>query len=366
MEDATGKRPSVPSNILNGATINAGRTAPDNTSGTQNQQEKAVAYAKKGALLAILSGIIFSFNSIVLKHSEGFYPFNCNELMLLVPFICVGVHDFTASLFVTWRNFKGGYMPELRRSLLSKPGRRVILGACIGSICGMGGYMTALRFIDPAYVLPITSLYPAVAAVLAVFVLKERISTRAWLGLGFCVFGAVVIGYSPPNVEVNSHLFYWGLFFAVLASVGWGAEGVCATSGMDFILPPLALNIYYMVSSFLYLCIFIPLMSCIVLPQAGGWSILADFASSKGILFIMLGGLIGTFSYLAWYRAMNMTGVSRAMALNISYALWGLLFSIVFTDTTVTGNLIIGAIVIFVGMFLVIGNPKDMLDLRKK
>ena len=37
-----------------------------------------------------------------------------------------------------------------------------------------------------------------------------------------------------------------------------------------------------------------------------------------------------------------MAGVSRAMALNITYALWGVLFGALFTDVEITRSLVIG------------------------
>lgn len=52
------------------------------------------------------------------------------------------------------------------------------------------------------------------------------------------------------------------------------------------------------------------------------------------------------------------------MALNITYALWGVLFGALFTDVEITRSLVIGAAAIFVGMFLVIGNPRDIINLR--
>ena len=54
-------------------------------------------------------------------------------------------------------------------------------------------------------------------------------------------------------------LFYLGIAFAFLAAFGWAAEGVCVTSGMDFIEPAVALNVYQIVSSLLYAGIIVPL-----------------------------------------------------------------------------------------------------------
>ncbi len=328
------------------------------------QEKNALNYAKKGIILALLSGMIFSLDSLLVEKSKEAHPFNRPELLLLVPFICALAHDFSAALLTTLANLRAGRIKDLGRSLLSKPGRYVIAGALIGSTCGMGGYMAAIQLAGPAYVLPVTSLYPAVAAVLAVFTIKERITPRAWAGLAFCVAGVITVGYTAPQGE-TSGIFYAGMAFAALAALGWGAEGVCATSGMDFIEPVIALNIYYIVSTTIYLCILVPVMSLVVLPAAGGITVLAEFALSPGLLFVALAGCVGSFSYQCWYKAMNMTGVSRAMALNITYALWGIIFAAIFTRAEITLNLIIGALVILGGMFLIIGNPRDMLNLRK-
>ena len=331
---------------------------------TSIQDRKSLRYAKKGILLAMLSGLIFSVDGLLIKNAAGHHPFNQPGLMLLIPLVCAGVHDMSAALVTTFINWRSGRLPELWFSLVSKPGRSVIFGALIGALCGMGGYMAALQLAGAAYVLPITSLYPAVAAVLAVFVLKERISSRAWLGLTLCIMGAAAIGYSSPGGETGN-LFYLGLAFAVLAAIGWGTEGVCATSGMDFIEPVVALNIYYCVSTLLYVGVLIPVAAWIVLPGKEILPVLGDFALSRGTLFIACAGFFGSCSYRCWYTAMNMTGVSRAMALNISYALWGIVLSSIFTDVDITRGLVVGAGIIFSGMLLVIGNPKDMINLRE-
>ncbi len=336
------------------------KTSPNPVS---QEEKKALAYAKKGIILALASGMIFSLDGLAVKRSEAYSPFNDERLWILAALVCAGVHDVASAVCASFMNWKSGRLKEVGRGFLSRPGRYVIIGALFGAILGMGGYMGGLKLAGPAYILPITSLYPAIASVLAVWILKEKISPRAWAGLALCIAGAVIIGYTKPETQTGE-MFYLGLLLAGMAAVGWGAEGVCAASGMDFIEPEVALNMYYLVSSFLYLTVIIP-AALIMLPSAGSADDVAAFAGSPGLLFVILAGCVGSFSYRFWYKAMNMTGVSRAMALNISYALWGILFSAMFTKVEITANLVAGAMVIFAGMFLVIGNPRDMLDLRK-
>ncbi len=331
---------------------------------TSLQEKKALAFAKKGIFLALLSGMIWSLDGFIVTRANASPPFDNPAFWALVPMVCAGIHDLVSAIVTTAVNWQRGRLREVGRSIVSKPGRAVIMGALFGALLGMGGYMAAIQLAGPAYILPITSLYPAVAAVLAVFILKEHIPPRVWAGLALCVTGAIVIGYKAPESQVGT-MFYLGLGCAALAALGWGMEGVCAASGMDFIEPTVALNIYYLVSAAFYLLLIIPGVSLFFLPDAERINVLAQFFTSKGLLFVALAGAIGSAAYLCWYQSISMTGVSRAMALNISYSLWAILLSALVTDIEITFNLILGASVIFSGMFLVIGNPREMVNLRK-
>jgi drug/metabolite transporter (DMT)-like permease len=110
----------------------------------------------------------------------------------------------------------------------------------------------------PAYTLPITTLYPAVAAIYALFVLKENIPPRGWIGLILCVSGAVLVGYVPPALLTDA-CFYWGIAFSDITALGWVIKGVCITSAMDFVEPKIALNMYYLTSVLFYLGLAVPL-----------------------------------------------------------------------------------------------------------
>ena len=328
------------------------------------RERQEVRFAKKGLALALFSGMIWSLDGLALGKGLAERPFDAPALWLFAPLLAAGLHDFFAACLCLAVNCTQGRGREIIRTLFSKPGRLCILGALLGSPLGMGGFLMGLSLAGPAYVLPITSLYPAIAALLALVFLKERISRRAWLGLTLCVVGAVAIGYTPPE-SAGGGAFYLGIAFAFLAAFGWAAEGVCVTSGMDFIEPAVALNIYQIVSSLLYALIIVP--AALLHLSLGGYDItgLAGRAfTSSGLPFFAVAGVIGCITYLCWYKAMNMTGVSRAMALNITYALWGVVFSALFTEAEITRSLVIGAAAIFTGMCLVIGNPRDIVNLR--
>ena len=315
------------------------------------REQKELRYAKKGLALALMSGMIWSSDGLILGKGLAEEPFGSPALWLFAPLLAAGLHDFCAACLSLAINGAQGKGREVIRTLRSKAGRACIWGALLGAPLGMGGYLMALSMAGPAYVLPITSLYPAIAALLALVFLKEHVSLRAWGGLALCVIGAIAIGYTPPE-GAGGGLFYLGIAFAFLAAFGWAAEGVCVTSGMDFIEPAVALNVYQIVSSLLYAGIIVPLALWHLSASAPGCDIpglLARAFSSPGVGCFALAGVVGCISYRCWYKAMNMAGVSRAMALNITYALWGVLFGALFTDVEITRSLVIGAAAIFCG-----------------
>lgn len=322
-------------------------------------------FAKKGLIIGLLAGVTFAVSSVLFL-GEGVRqaPYNQPEFWIVAPLLAAGLHDLTAAFLGIGINYGRGQGHEIWRALASRPGRYSILGALLGAPFGMGGYLLAISMAGAAYALPITSLFPAFATILAIFFLKERVNMRTWLGLGGCILGAFIISYTPPS-DTPSSYFYLGILCAVIASAGWACESVLVTSGMDFVEPGIALNIYHMTSGLLYMTVILPLAVHFTVPGQSYFSVMATLLDSPGTVLICIAGIIGCISYLCWYIAMNTTGVSRALALNITYALWGVILSAIFLDVEITTALVVGSIIIFLGMVLVAGKPSDLINLRK-
>ena len=332
-----------------------------------SKQEKALKYAKRGLWLAIFAGMAWSWQGLFADQGAGRGFYADERFWLLAPILCGAINETWAGVIITIYNLMLGRGPELKRSLVSKPGRYVILGAMFGSIIGMSFYMASFSLVGAAYTLPITASYPALAAFLAIFILKERIRPMAWMGLAGCVIGAIIIGYEPPEtLTVSTGMFYLGLLLALVAAFGWAMEGVLATFAMDFVQPAVALNIYHIAGSAVYCLVLIPLVCSGLIVDQGGLATLKDMITGEGTGYLLLAGTVTPLALLSWYKAMNMTGVSRAMAINVTYSLWGIIFTAIFwQDVELTSFLITGAIVMFIGTVLVIGNPRDLVNLRK-
>jgi drug/metabolite transporter (DMT)-like permease len=137
---------------------------------------------------------------------------------------------------------------------------------------------------------------------------------------------------------------------------------------MDMLDPDISLGIREAVSALAYLVFVIPLIALFLSGKFGPtptWELISQSFSTSAFPIYGLAGFFGGFSYVYWYRALNMTGVARAMALNVTYALWGVLFGALFTPLELTTWLVLGAASIAVGAILVSANPRELFNLRK-
>jgi drug/metabolite transporter (DMT)-like permease len=110
-------------------------------------------------------------------------------------------------------------LPDSKRRRL---GTWLALGSGIVSCLGNIAYFDVFnRGAKAAAVIPITALYPAVTVLLAILLLKERVSWLQWLGIGLSV-GAIYLF----NVPQEQGMFSPWLLFALIPIVLWGVCGL--------------------------------------------------------------------------------------------------------------------------------------------
>ena len=326
----------------------------------------ALHYAKIGLFLGAISGIIWSIDGIILGNGLAKPPCNWNKFWLLAPLFAAGFHDLIQGILSLFYNCYKGKQKEIIRTIASKPGKLCILAALIGAPFGIGSYIISISLVGAAYALPITSLYPAVATILAFFFLKEKITKNSFIGLFSCVAGAIIISYLPPQ-SVPQTTFNLGILFAIIAACGWAIEGVCIASATDFIDPTIAMCVNKCTSGIFYLFFLIPGLYFHISnsnPEILLHDVITNIFNNNVLFYFFIAGICGCITYLCLYSSYNAIGVSRGMALNITSALWGVIISYFVTDLELTYALIIGSIIIVIGMLFVIGNPKELISLR--
>lgn len=312
-------------------------------------------FARKGVFTGLFSGCTWGLNSVLLGLALGLVPVMGDKAALYaIPLAAACMNDSLAGLWLLLYNGGAGRIKEIIRSLKTFPGLMVCVAALLGGPIANGGYLLGISMAGPAYALTITALYPIVGAILSRIFLKQQIVPRVMFGMFLSVIGAIVISYVPPEGG-NSSTFYLGILFASLAAFGWGAEAVLAVFGMSMIDPKVAINIRELTSG-LFNGIFI-------LPLVGGWLVISEVITLPHTIgAFAIAALAAGVSYLAWYKCNTTIGVAKGMALNGTYVMWGVIFSVILLNTPITQNLVIGSGLVLIGATFVAINPKEFFN----
>jgi len=102
--------------------------------------------------------------------------------------------------------------------------RSILLGSTVG-LLGAGGQLLLFQALrsGPAYIVfPIISLFPIVTIALSTSILKEKASTRQWIGIVLALIAVFFLSYQEPeNGEGGSK--GW-LLFTALVFLMWGIQ----------------------------------------------------------------------------------------------------------------------------------------------
>lgn len=305
-------------------------------------------------LNGLLSGILWGLDTTILGVALAMTPFVSSEqAIFLAPFISTFLHDFFSSVWMSiYMCFKGQLMTTLKKAK-TRSGRFIILAALLGGPVGMTGYVLAIKYIGPSYTAIISSLYPAMGALLSYIFLKEKMKPISIFGLALSIFGIITLGYTPSGHAEN---FFLGFIFALMCVIGWASEAVICAYGMseEEVSPEQSLQLRQLTSAITYSFILIPLLK--------GISTTLTISLSWASVVILITALFGTTSYVCYYKAIHKLGATKAMSLNITYSAWSILFGVVLLRQPLSLKSIICAVIIMIGSILAAGDVKELLS----
>jgi len=106
-----------------------------------------------------------------------------------------------------------------------------VASGLISEIMGSASFMQSLRF-GISVALPVIQSQVIFTAIFSYLLLRERISKKAYAGIVVIFTGLVILAYSQFSyVEAQDPLS--GVFFALVASIGWGAGAVLWKMGLE-------------------------------------------------------------------------------------------------------------------------------------
>jgi drug/metabolite transporter (DMT)-like permease len=210
----------------------------------------------------------------------------------------------------------------------------------------MGGYLVALVLAGPSYALTATAMYPVFGTLFAQRLLDQRLNRIAWLGVIAAVAGAAMTTFDA-GFAANRARAVLGVAVALAAAAGLALEGIAATHVMLTVDADAAMAVRQMFSALQ--------LGLLLLVVPHGLSVAMVVARTGGLsLLLIVAGFIGGYSFAIWYRSIRKIGVAKAMALNITYAMWGILFAWLFAHAATSPLVVIGCVVVSAGAAMVI------------
>lgn len=306
-------------------------------------------------IYGLMSGILWGLDTVLLGIALAMTPFIATEqAIFLAPFVSTFLHDFFSSF---WMLIYTTFKKELGKTFKAaktRSGRFIMLGALLGGPVGMTGYLLAIKYIGPAYTAIISSLYPAIGALLSYIFLKEKMKPISIMGLFISIFGIIILGYAPGGAVANLGL---GFIFAVLCVVGWASEAVICAYGMkeDEITPEQSLQVRQLTSAIVY--------GFLIIPIVKGISFTTAVIPTTATVVIILTALAGTTSYVFYYKGIHKIGATRAMSLNITYAAWSIIFGVILLGNSVDLKTVICCIMIMVGSTMAAGDIREITSI---
>ncbi len=302
-----------------------------------------------GMTTGALSGLTYGIYTVLVLVAGYYEPLVSAAGVLAGPYVCSGLNDLFAGIWLTAYNAKSGRIREMGRSLNTFPGKMIVIGSILGGPIANGAYLVGLAMAG-AYAIPISALCSLFGAIFAWIFLKQKITKRVMMGMLVCVAGAIIINWTKPEGSDN---FTLGIIFSFVAAICWALEGVFATYGGAMIDTDVAVNLRQLISGVVDLFVIVPIV--------GGLGLLGGtlFAGIPAI-WLAVSGLSAAVSFLCWYKSNSTVGCAVGMSLNVTYAFWGVFFCILFLGQAVTPTIVIGSFVIVFGAILVTMNPLDL------
>ncbi|UOW68459.1 DMT family transporter [Paraclostridium bifermentans] len=310
---------------------------------------------KKGLLLGITVGLAWGLDSVLMGKVGGSSIFSSFELS---PLVSAFFHDGFCFMWIALVLLFGKQLKPVFGLLKTKKGKATALAALVGAPIGMSAYLLGIKYATAPYASSISVIYPGIGAILSYFILKEKLSLRAIIGIAVSLLGSFMLGFNPSGNVPDT--FFMGIAFASVAVLGWALEGVIIGFAMKHIkgeddvqpTPQQFLCLRYLISMISY--------GLVVLPLIGGYGVAAEVVTSGTALAYAGIAILGATTYLCWYKAVDLIGAAMGTALNSTAALWSIVFSAIVFGDKITPSLGFWGFVIVSGVFIFAIDPKSM------
>jgi len=269
------------------------------------------------------------------------------------PFISVGLPDAPPLLFAALRAFlAGAFLIAIGMKFGRKfdcSFRRLVMLVLIGfsyTGMGLGGMFLGAGNVGPGVATVLANAQPLFAAILSVFVLKEVITARLYLGLFIGFVGVVVLAL--PGFDFGTDRFV-GALYVLLGAVGTAIGNVLLKlqAGEGDVYLPMGIQLILGAAFLLFASLL------------AGEGFEVDWTwSFAGVVFVLAVPATALMVVL-WYELLARAPLNKLNPFTFLTPVFGLLIGALFFDETFSAVEITGIAITVVGLIVIIIVPNQ-------
>ena len=287
----------------------------------------------KDTLVASLVPIFLGFGFVIAKPAFDSFP----------PILLMGIRfTFAASILIWWFPIPRGYL------------KKIFIASFIANTLQYSITYTGLNYIDASAAVLIVQTEVPFGVIFAYFMLKEKPTVRALIGIGVAFVGVYILTGSPKLYGK----FFW-IFLTILGSTIW-ALGQVIVKPLSKEINPLALVAWLALFSG-------PILICLsALIDGNTINYLTEASFDHWIIAIYIGLIMQPISYGCFYYVLKNNPLYKVLPIvTMGIPPTGLLAAIFLLGEKPTSELFIGGAVIIVGMIMIVFTKTKKEEAKK-
>ena len=287
----------------------------------------------KDTLIASLVPIFLGFGFVIAKPAFESFP----------PILLMGIRfTFAASILIWWFPIPKGYL------------KRIFIASFIANTLQYSITYTGLNYIDASAAVLLVQTEVPFGVIFAFFMLKEKPTLRALIGISIAFIGVYILTGSP---NLDGKLF--GIALTILGSAVW-ALGQVLVKPLSKEINPLALVAW--------LALFSGPILIFLSAAIDGNTIkyLSEASFDHWIIAIYIGFIMQPITYGCFYYVLKNNPLYKVLPIvTMGIPPTGLLAAIFLLGEEPTSELFIGGIIIIIGVIMIIFTKTTKEEVKK-
>jgi len=276
----------------------------------------------KDTLIASLVPIFLGFGFVIAKPAFDSFP----------PILLMGIRfTFAASILIWWFPIPRGYL------------KKIFIASLIANTLQYSITYTGLNYIDASAAVLLVQTEVPFGVVFAYFMLKEKPTVRALIGIGVAFVGVYILTGSP-NLDGK----FFGIALTILGSAIW-ALGQVIVKPLSKEINPLALVAWLALFSGPILIF----LSAVIDGNTINYFTKASF--DHWIIAIYIGFIMQPITYGCFYYVLKNNPLYKVLPIvTMGIPPTGLLAAIFLLGERPTSELFIGGVIIIIGVIMIV------------